>query len=63
MELYKIQAVEFKQTIFQKRRKLASLVLMNASGTLTIPYINELLAKQIYDYLLFHTETSEKEWM
>jgi putative membrane protein len=49
-----------RQTIFQKRRALASLTLMNATGTLTIPYIEESLAKQIYDYLLYHTEISQK---
>jgi len=63
MELYKIQAVEFRQTIFQKRRKLASLHLMNAAGTMTIPFIDENLAKKIYDYLLYHTEVSERKWM
>lgn len=63
MELYKIQSVEFQQTIFQKRRSLASLSLMNASGSMKIPFIDENLAKQIYDYLLYHTEISEKRWM
>ncbi|MCY1721388.1 PH domain-containing protein [Prolixibacteraceae bacterium Z1-6] len=63
MELFKIQSVEFKQTFFQKRRSLASLKLMNASGSLRIPYINDKLAKQIYNYLLYHTEISEKSWM
>ncbi len=63
MELYKIQAVEFHQTIFQKHRKLASLNIMNASGSMTIPFIDENLAKRIYDYLLYHTEVSEKKWM
>ena len=63
MELFKIQSVEFRQTIFQKRRKLASLHLMNAAGSMTIPYINALMAKQIYDYLLYHTEVSKKKWM
>lgn len=63
MELYKIQSVKFRQTIFQKRRKLASLQLMNAAGSMTIPYIDEQLAMQIYNYLLFHTEVSEKKWM
>ncbi len=63
MELYKIQSVEFRQTIFQKRRSLASLSLMNASGSMTIPYIDEKMAKQIYDYLLYRTEISEKRWM
>jgi len=63
MELHKIQAVEFRQTIFQKRRKLASLHLMNASGLISIPYIEESVAKLIYNYLLFHTEVSKKRWM
>lgn len=63
MELFKIQSVEFNQTIFQKRRSLASLSLMNASGTMTIPYIDETMAKEIYNYLLYHTEISEKQWM
>ena len=63
MELHKIQAVEFRQSIFQKRRALASLDLMNASGTITIPYINEKVAKNIYNYLLYHTEISGKSWM
>jgi putative membrane protein len=63
MELYKIQAVEFRQTIFQKHRKLASLHLMNAAGSMTIPFIDETLAKKIYDYLLYHTEVSERKWM
>ncbi|MCF6358729.1 MAG: PH domain-containing protein, partial [Draconibacterium sp.] len=63
MELFKIQSVEFRQTIFQKRRSLATLKLMNASGSMTIPYIDESMAKQIYNYLLYHTEISEKRWM
>lgn len=63
MELHKIQAVEFRQSVFQKKRSLSSLSIMNASGAITIPYIDETLAKQIYNYLLYHTEVSEKKWM
>lgn len=63
MELFKIQSVEFKQTIFQKRRQLASLKLMNASGSIRIPYIKQEIARQLYDYLLYHAETSKKSWM
>ncbi len=51
MELFKIQSVKFQQTFFQRRRKLASLHLMNAAGSITIPYIEEKLAMQIYNYL------------
>lgn len=63
MELHKIQAVEFRQSIFQKKRSLSSLRIMNASGSITIPYIDENVAKQIYNYLLYHTEVSKKRWM
>ena len=63
MELFKIQSVKYQQTFFQKRRSLASLHLMNAAGTMTIPYIDDKLALQIYNYLLYHTEVSEKKWM
>ena len=52
-----------QQTFFQKRRSLASLHLMNAAGSMTIPYIDEKLAMQIYNYLLYHTEVSERKWM
>ena len=63
MELHKIQAVQFRQSIFQKKRSLSSLRIMNASGSITIPFIDELIAKNIYNYLLFHTEISNKKWM
>lgn len=63
MELHKILAVEFRQSIFLKKRSLSSLRVMNASGSITIPFIDESLAKLIYNYLLFHTEVSKKKWM
>ena len=63
MELHKIQAVELHQTIFQKRRSLSSLRIMNASGSINIPYIDESVATLIYNYLLFHSEVSNKRWM
>ncbi|HKJ80228.1 MAG TPA: PH domain-containing protein [Prolixibacteraceae bacterium] len=63
MELFKIQSVEFRQSFFQKRKSLASLRLMNASGSVSIPFIDEKIAKQLYDYLLYHTEISEERWM
>lgn len=63
MELHKIQAVEFRQSVFQKKRSLSSLSIMNASGSITIPFIDETVAKQIYNYLLYHTEVSKKKWM
>ncbi|GEM_PF-879932 len=61
---YKIQAVKFRQTILQKRRKLAGITIYSASGeSLKIPYIDEKQAMDIYNYLLYKTEITNKPWM
>jgi len=63
MELHKIQAVKIKQSIFQKRRGIASVILYSASEELTIPYITEINAKQISNYMLYKVEREDKNWM
>ncbi len=63
MEQYKIQAVRINQNIFQKRRKLASIVIYSAAGDINIPYISEDSAKAMYDYLLYKIESSNERWM
>ena len=45
----------------KKGGSLASLRLSNASGAMSIPYIEETKARQIYNYLLLHAETSEEK--
>ncbi|MFA9391021.1 MAG: PH domain-containing protein [Prolixibacteraceae bacterium] len=62
-ETFKTQSVDFKQSIFQKRRGLASLRVNNASGQMNIPYIPEDMAHQLMNYLLYHVEISNKKWM
>lgn len=63
LEIHKIQAVKLRQSIFQKRRKIASVIIFTASKSVTIPYVNESEAKSIYDYLLFRVESQAKDWM
>jgi len=61
---FKIQSIEFKQSIFIKRRKLASIIIYTAAGSnLRIPYIDEYLARDLYDYLLYSIESSDNAWM
>ncbi len=61
---YKIQVVKLRQTILQKRRKLAGITIYTASGeTLKIPYIDEKQAMGIYNYLLYKIEITNKPWM
>ncbi len=63
LEVHKIQAVKIKQTIFQKRRGIASLVISTASKSVTIPYISKLEALSIYNFLLYKVESQDRDWM
>jgi putative membrane protein len=63
MEFHKVQHLEYRQSIFHKKRGVASLKIGNAAGFIMIPYIDEKIAKSVYDYLLYYSETSEEYWM
>lgn len=61
---FKVQCLKYKQTIFQRRRNLATLKIYTAGGKiLTMPYINSDLAFELYNYLLFVVESGERKWM
>jgi putative membrane protein len=60
---YKLQNISYKQSVFQKRKNLASLVLYTAAGAEAMPHIPALQAKALYNYLLFKIESSDKGWM
>jgi putative membrane protein len=63
LEIHKIQAVKLKQTIFQKRIQISSVIISTASKSVKIPYVSETEAKSIYDYLLFKVESQNRDWM
>lgn len=63
LEIHKIQSVELKQSIFQKRRHIASVVISTASKDTKIPYVTETVAKDIYNFLIYRVETQNKNWM
>jgi putative membrane protein len=63
LETHKIQGIKLKQTIFQKRQDIASLVISTASKSVTIPYIKKTEALSIYDFLLYKVESQDKDWM
>lgn len=63
LEIHKLQSIKLKQTIFQKRRKIASVYVSTASKSVKIPYVSEEQAKLINDYLLFKVESQQKDWM
>lgn len=59
----KIQAIHFNQSLYQRRKKLATLNLFTAGGTIHIPFIKQEEAIKIYNYALFKVESENKPWM
>ncbi|MBO9566928.1 MAG: PH domain-containing protein [Niastella sp.] len=60
---YKTQQVFLEQSIYQRRKELATIYLYTAGGKITIPYIPLKLAQQIQDYALYEVERTEQAWM
>lgn len=60
---HKIQSVVMYQSYFMKRRGVASLNIYNASGNVTLKYIQEATARQVHNFLLYKVETTDKNWM
>ena len=60
---HKIQAVALKQSIHERRRSLATVVLHTASGNITVRYIPLEKAQQIINYALYQVEHSARAWM
>ena len=63
LQWYKIQSVQITQTIFQRRKSLASVRLYTAAGMIVIPFIPKEAAYQLMNYALYKIESSGKSWM
>lgn len=60
---FKLQNIQYRQSYFQRRRGLATLNFYTASGSESMPHLPEHLAKQLYNYLLYKIEDSQRSWM
>lgn len=63
LPVHKVQQVKFLQSLFLRRRGLASLQLVASSRTVTLPFIPAELAEQLLDRVLAEVENSESSWM
>lgn len=63
MKWYKIQQVKLKQSIYQRRKKLATLKLYTAGGSVKIPFIPLELAQKIQNYALYEVERQHRPWI
>ena len=63
LEIHKIQCVQLKQSFFQRRKQIASVVISTASKNVTIPFVADSDAKSICDFLLYRVESQNRDWM
>jgi putative membrane protein len=63
LEIFKVQNIKMKQTIFQRRSNVADIILQTASGKINIPCIRIEDAIKIYNHTLYKVETSKTSWM
>lgn len=62
-EKYKVQQVKVSQSLLMKKRKVATLNVLLASGNITIPYMPEQNAWKLANELLYVAEKSRRSWM
>jgi len=58
----KVQRVTISQSPYQRRKRLASLRMYMASGSVRIPYIKHATAERLRDYILYKVESSHRPW-
>jgi putative membrane protein len=63
MKWHKLQAIDIKQSFYQRKKDLANLVISTAGGNIYINYIDLSTAKKIVNYALYKTEWEIKDWM
>jgi putative membrane protein len=63
LQWYKIQGVEISQSIYQRRKKVADLLLLTAAGRIRLPYLPLPLAHSLRNFILFSVESSDREWL
>ena len=58
----KVQRVTVRQSPLQRRRGLASLSVSLASGNVLVPFIDQVTACRLRDYILFKAEVNNRPW-
>jgi putative membrane protein len=62
-QLYKVQSVQIKQSWYQRRKRIATIVLSNAAGSLQVPFIKIEEAEALESFILYRIESDRREWM
>jgi putative membrane protein len=62
LEWNKVQQVIWQQSIYQRKKNLATVQLHTAGGIITIPYIKMEHAMRICNHALYRVESADKPW-
>ena len=62
-EPYKAQQVIVKQSVFMKRKKLATIKFVLASGAVTVPFLPQEYVEKLADSVVFEVESTRRSWM
>jgi len=63
LNFYKIQNVKVQQSVFQRRRGVASLSIHSAAGDEVIPHLKEEEVLALHNYILYKIESDHRSWM
>ncbi len=63
LPLHKLQCVSIISNIFLERRSLCHLSMHTAAGSRTVRYMKRDQVSELYNYLIYCIETSDKDWM
>ncbi|MES2882654.1 MAG: PH domain-containing protein, partial [Bacteroidota bacterium] len=63
LQWQKLQSVVIKQSMFQRKRNLATVYIYTAGGTVVFPFISLEAAHEFCNYALYKTETATQKWM
>jgi putative membrane protein len=63
LKWHKLQTVTIEQSIYQRRKELATLRLHTAGGTIVLPFIALPAANAFMNYALYKIESGDEPWM
>ncbi len=63
MRWYQLQHCEVRQSIYQRSKGLATVILYTAGGSVKLPFISLQLANSVCNYALYKAERNTEPWM
>jgi putative membrane protein len=63
VEIFKVQRVHITSSPMQRWRGLSSLHIYTAGGEISFPYLQNTIAVQARDYILYRVERDHQPWM